>query len=411
VAIDVESLSQEFATILPHLDERQRRIVLGVKARALGRGGVSKVAQASGVSRATVTKAVQELDAGIPVTSAVRRPGGGRKPLTQTDPGLMGALDALVGPATRGDPESPLLWCSKSTRQLAEALTREGHPISHPRVGDLLERLGYNLQANVKTKEGGSHPDRDAQFHYLNEQVKAFLDAGDPVISVDTKKKELVGDFKNAGREWQPIGEPVEVRVHDFADPALGKAIPYGVYDVSKNAGWVSVGKDHDTAAFAVETIRRWWLGVGTSIYPSSARLMICADGGGSNGSRVRLWKTELARLADEQGVEITVCHLPPGTSKWNKIEHRLFSHISMNWRGRPLTSHEVIVELIGSTRTRTGLQVHAELDPGFYATGIKISDKQFSALKQQQIRQHSFHGDWNYTVVPGNQLRIDNYE
>jgi len=404
-----ESLAGKFASILPHLNERQRRIVLGVEARALGRGGIARVAQASGMSRATVTKAVQELEAGIPVTSGVRQPGGGRKPLTETDPGLMETLDVLVNPATRGDPESPLLWCSKSTRQLARALNEEGHPISHARVGDLLGRLGYNLQANVKTHEGGSHPDRDAQFHYLNEQVKAFLDAGDPVISVDTKKKELVGDFKNVGREWQPSGEPVEVRVHDFVDPALGKAIPYGVYDVSRNAGWVSVGKDHDTAAFAVETIRRWWLGVGTRLYPASTRLLVCADGGGSNGARVRLWKVELARLADEQTLDITVSHLPPGTSKWNKIEHRLFSHISMNWRGRPLTSLEVIVELIGSTKTRNGLHVHAELDDGFYATGIKISDSQFSNLQHQQIRKHDFHGDWNYEVVPSPQLRIGN--
>src|SRR5665811_667718 len=346
------------------------------------------------------SKAVRELSGAVKQATPgrVRRPGGGRKPLTETDPGLVEALEALVDPATRGDPESPLRWSSKSTRELADALGAQGHHVSHVSVGALLRSQDYSLQAASKTREGRQHPDRDAQFRYLAAKVNAYLAAGDPVISVDTKKKELVGNYKNAGREWQPTGEPVEVDVHDFPDPTVGKAIPYGVYDVGANAGWVSVGKDHDTASFAVATLRSWWQQVGRPGYPDTRRLLICADSGGSNGARLRLWKVELATLAAETGLAITVCHLPPGTSKWNKIEHRLFSHISMNWRGRPLESHEVVVDLIAATTTRTGLKVRAELDEGTYPKGVRITDKQMAILP---LERHSFHPDWNYTLLP----------
>jgi len=398
VVVDEEVLARKLAAVLPRLSERERRVVLGAEARALGRGGVGVVARAAGVSRPTVTKAVAELDQPDAAWGRVRRRGGGRKRATDKDPGLLVALEALVAPATRGDPESPLRWTSKSTRQLADALTAAGQPISYHTVGELLRGQGYSLQANAKTVEGRQHPDRDAQFHYLSAQVRAHLDAGDPVVSVDTKKKELVGDYKNAGREWQPKGEPVAVGVHDFPDPAVGKAIPYGVYDVGANAGWVSVGRDHDTAAFAVATLRSWWTTVGRPTYPDSGRLLICADSGGSNGARLRLWKVELAALAADTGLTITVCHLPPGTSKWNKIEHRLFSHISMNWRGRPLTSHEVVVDLIAATTTREGLTVHAQLDDASYPKGVKITDQQMAALP---LQRHEFHSDWNYTLTP----------
>jgi transposase len=396
VAVDEEVLARKFAIVLPRLNERERRLVLGAEARALGRGGLSVVARAAGVSRPTVTRAVQELEEPGPPAGRVRRPGGGRKRLVDRDPGLVEALEALVDPATRGDPQSPLRWTSKSTRQLAEALTAAGHPVSYHTVGELLRGRGYSLQAAVKAREGAQHPDRDAQFRYLSAQVTAFLAAGDPVISVDTKKKELVGDYKNAGREWQPKGRPERVNVHDFPDPAVGKAIPYGVYDVAANTGWVSVGKDHDTASFAVATLRSWWQTVGRVGYPHAARLLICADSGGSNGARLRLWKVELAAMAAHTGLEITVCHLPPGTSKWNRIEHRLFAHISMNWRGRPLTSHEVVVDLIAATATREGLSVHAELDERAYPKGVKITDAQMAALP---LARHGFHGDWNYTL------------
>jgi transposase len=393
-------LADKFAVVLPCLDERQRRVVLGAEARALGRGGIRTVARAAGVSEPTVSKAVRELSP--PVGQAphgrVRRPGGGRKPLTETDPGLVAALEALVDPATRGDPQSPLLWTSKSTRELADALAEQGHKVSHVTVGALLRARGYSLQAAAKTREGRQHPDRDAQFRYLTGQLNAYLDAGDPVVSVDTKKKELVGNYKNAGREWQPKGQPVEVNVHDFPDKTVGKAIPYGVYDVGANTGWVTVGRDHDTAAFAVATLRSWWTSVGRPAYPDASRLLISADSGGSNGARLRLWKVELAKLAADAGVAITVCHLPPGTSKWNQIEHRMFSHISMNWRGRPLESHEAVVALIGATTTRAGLTVHAELDEGSYPKGVKITDKQMTALP---LTAHKFHGDWNYTLNP----------
>lgn len=328
----------------------------------------------------------------------MRMPGAGRKPLSVTDPGLAAALDELLDPDSRGDPESPLRWTCKSTGQLALALTKAGHPVSAESVGKLLHEAGYSLQANVKVREGSQHPDRDAQFRYLNEQARAFRDAGLPVVSVDAKKKELIGDFKNVGKEWQPKGQPVPVRVHDFLDPQLGKAIPYGVFDIERNVGWVSVGQDHDTASFAVESLRRWWRGDGRDGYPAATRLLICCDSGGSNGFRNRLWKVELGRFADETGLQVTVCHLPPGTSKWNKIEHRLFSHISMNWRGRPLVSHEVIVNLIAATTTKEGLRVHAERDLSDYPLGNSVSDR---ALAEVDVRPHEFHGEWNYTIAP----------
>lgn len=399
MVVDEDLVARKFAAMSPFLDERQRRLWLGVEAREVGHGGISAVARAAGVSRPTVAKAVKELGqpaAGLPA-GRVRRAGGGRKKASQTDPDLLADLQRLVDPATRGDPESSLLWTSKSTRELADALAEGEHQASHTLVGRLLKQLGYSLQAMAKTAEGKQHPDRDAQFRYLTAQVNAHHDAGQPVISVDTKKKELVGEYKNGGQEWQPKGEPVAANVYDFIGPQ-GKAIPYGIYDVGANTGWVSVGTDHDTAAFAVATLRRWWQAMGQPTYPGADRLLICADGGGSNGSRTRLWKVELAALAADTGLAITVCHLPPGTSKWNKIEHRLFSHISMNWRGRPLQSHHVVVQLIAATTTRTGLKVHAELDQDTYPKGIKISDDQ---MRQLPLHRHSFHGDWNYTLNP----------
>ena len=396
-----ESLAAKLAAVLPHLDERQRRLVMGAEARALGHGGIKVVARAAGVSAVTVSKGVAELDAGEEPLGRTRREGGGRKPVTETDPAVRSTLLSLVDPTSRGDPESPLRWTTKSVRHLADAMSAAGHAISPPTVAKLLKAEGFSLQANAKTIEGGQHPDRDAQFRYLNDRVREHQDSGDPVISVDTKKKELVGKFKNGGREWQPKGEPEHTNVHDFMVKDLGKAIPYGVYDVAADSGWVSVGTDHDTAEFAVATIRTWWRTTGSDTHPQARRLLICADGGGSNGYRTRLWKTELAHLADETGLAITVCHLPPGTSKWNKIEHRLFSHISMNWRGRPLESHEVIVNTIAATTTRAGLTVHAELDTRNYPKGIKITDQQMEGLEQRALRRHDFHGEWNYTLVP----------
>ena len=337
------TLASKLALILPHLNERQRRLVLGAEARALGHGGVSVVARAAHVSRTTVHAALAELDTAVPDSERSRKPGGGRTALKQRDPTLLADLEALIGPVTRGDPMSPLRWTCKSTRQLAAALCAQGHQISHQTVASLLAQLEYSLQAPRKMLEGTSHPDRDAQFAYLNGQVAATLAAQQPVISVDCKKKELVGAYKNGGQEYQPQGQPEVVNVYDFVDKAVGKAIPYGIYDVGRNAGWVNVGQDHDTAQFATESLRRWWYAVGTVAYPAATQLLICADGGGSNGSRVRLWKVALQALADETGLAISVCHLPPGTSKWNKIEHRLFAHITMNWRGRPLVSHAVV--------------------------------------------------------------------
>ncbi len=399
-AVLEQQLADKYESMAPLLDERQRRRWLGVEARALGRGGVSAVARATGMSRTTVTAAVKEL--GEPVASTaeerVRRPGVGRPSVTQVDPELMAALESLVDPATRGDPESPLRWTSKSTRMLAKELGVQGRRAGPRTVARLLKAAGYSLQATRKTThEGGTHPDRDEQFRYLSAQVNDHLDSGDPVVSVDTKKKELVGHYKNGGREWQPAAQPEQVNVYDFIGEE-GKAIPYGIYDIAANAAWVSVGRDHDTATFAVTTLRRWWQAMGQPLYPNAGRLLICADGGGSNGSRVRLWKVELAAFAAASGLQITVCHFPPGTSKWNKIEHRLFSHISMNWRGRPLESHETIVELIAATTTRTGLKVQAELDEGDYPKGVKITDQQMAALP---LSRHDFHGDWNYTLRP----------
>jgi hypothetical protein len=391
-------LKEKMTALLPYLNERQRRLFLAVEARALGHGGVVRVARATGVSRPTIQQGLRELTGAVAPLERVRRVGGGRRSLAERNPALLTDLEALVDPDTRGDPMSPLRWTCKSTRQLAGALQERGHRVGYRTVAALLDQAGYSLQAAAKTLEGSQHPDRDAQFHYLNDQVKAFLAAGQPVVSVDAKKKELVGTFKNGGREWQPQGQPEQVNVHDFPDKQVGKAIPYGVYDVGRNAGWVTVGRDHDTATFAVASLRRWWQAVGTGAYPGAERLLICADGGGSNGYRIRLWKVELQQFADASGLTVTVCHLPPGTSKWNKIEHRLFAHISMNWRGRPLVSHEIIVDLIGATTTSTGLRVQAELDPGQYPTKVKVSDDELATV---QLTPHAFHGEWNYTVSP----------
>ena len=398
VAVE-RQLAEKYELIAPLLDERQRRRWLGIEARALGRGGVSAVARATGASRATVTAAVAELAGGGQDSAAgrVRRAGAGRPRVRERDPGVVAALERLVDPATRGDPESPLRWTSKSARTLADELGAQGYSVAPRTVAKLLHESGYSLQATRKTREGAAHPDRDAQFRYLSGPINAHLGTGDPVVSVDTKKKELVGRYKNGGREWQPTGEPEQVEVYDFIGEA-GKAIPYGVYDVAANAAWVSVGRDHDTAAFAVATLRRWWQAMGRPLYPHARRLLICADGGGSNGYRVRLWKVELAAFAAQTGLAITVCHLPPGTSKWNRIEHRLFSHISMNWRGRPLESHETVVQLIAATTTRTGLAVQAELDDRAYPKGTKISDEQMASLP---LTRHDFHGEWNYTLQP----------
>lgn len=385
------------------LDERMRRLFAAAEASAFGRGGITRVAQATGVSRRAIHVGLQELsNLKEPVENPpkrIRKAGAGRKSVIQTDVGLMSALEKLVEPMTRGDPESPLRWTCKSLRTLAGELAANGHPVSYPVVGELLHELGYSLQANRKVLEGTDHPDRNAQFEFISEQTRQQLMAGNPVISVDTKKKELVGAFKNNGTTWCPEGKPEQVKVHDFVDKELGRANPYGVYDVGSNTGWVSVGTDHDTASFAVETIRRWWSTMGRQCYPAASELMITADGGGSNGSRVRLWKIELQRLADEIRIPIYVSHLPPGTSKWNKIEHRLFSYISMNWRGQPLVSHEVIINLIAGTTTRKGLKVHAELDDSLYPAGIKVSDDEF---KQINLTRNTFHGEWNYRIDPG---------
>ena len=373
------------------------------EAQTYGWGGVSAVSDATGMSRNTIKRGLAELalrkkNPRAVVSSGLRKKGGGRKRLTETDPGLSEALNWLVEPTSRGDPMSPLRWTCKSTAHLAEELSRQGHPIGAWTVGNMLNASGYSLQSNRKTKEGGSHPDRNAQFEHINTTVKRFQQRGEPVISVDTKKKELVGAFKNGGREWQPKGKPDEVLVHDFVDKELGKVIPYGVFDLSQNEGWVSVGIDHDTAQFAVQAIGRWWQKMGSRRYPRAKELLITADGGGSNGSRCRLWKVTLQELAVHLGLPIHVCHFPPGTSKWNKIEHRMFSHITQNWRGRPLVSHEVIINLIANTTTKAGLKIRAELDRGNYPVGIKISDAELSGLN---LKLAKFHGDWNYTLLP----------
>lgn len=398
---NLELIRQKFETLEPFMDERLRRLWAAAEANALGHGGITAVSTATGLSRTTIRRGLSESLPGLaPASGGIRGPGGGRKPVIAQDQTLLVDLESLVEPLTRGDPQSPLRWTLKSTRRLALELQAMGHRVSARTVASLLHGLHYSLQANRKTLEGSTHPDRNAQFAYLNERTKAFQAQGQPVISVDAKKKELVGAFKNPGREWQPAGEPEHVQIHDFEDKQLGKAIPYGVYDVTMNTGWVSVGIDHDTSEFAVETVRQWWHQMGRHTYPGANRLFVMADGGGSNGVRRRLWKTELQRLADETGLEVVVGHLPPGTSKWNKIEHRMFAFITQNWRGRPLISHEVIVNLIGSTTTQTGLQLRAALDPNAYETGKKITDE---ALEAVQIKRDSFHGEWNYTILPRN--------
>jgi Rhodopirellula transposase DDE domain len=394
----MESLARRYDALKPHLSERQRRLWLGSEARELGSGGVRIVADAVRVSPDTVRRGRSELDDPVPPPPGRSRgPGGGRKRAEQRDPGLVAALDKLVDPDSRGDPLTPLRWTSKSLRSLATALGAQGHQVSASLVQRLLHEAGYSLQANSKTLEGAAHPDRDAQFRHIHDTAAAFLAAGAPVVSVDCKKKELVGQYKNNGKEYHPAGDPEKVQVHDFAGEA-GKAIPYGIYDLGANTGWVSVGTDHETAAFAVNTLRSWWTTHGRHTYPNTDRLLITADSGGSNGNRRRTWKTELAALATETGLAISVCHLPPGTSKWNKIEHRLFCQITLNWRGRPLTSHETILNLIGATTTSTGLKVTATLDTDNYPTGIKISDQEMQALP---ITRDPFHGEWNYTLHP----------
>jgi transposase len=399
-----EAIAAKFCMLRPLLDERARRLWAAVEARAMGRGGISRVAEATGLSRVTIRAGLQELalaDSGAgaeALPERVRRRGGGRKPLSQHDPHLLHALETLVAPVTRGDPMSLLRWTCKSASQLAAALRAQGHPVSERTVNRLLHDLGYSLQSNRKTLEGSTHPDRDAQFQYINRRAKAFQQQRQPVISVDTKKKELVGQFRNSGREWSPQGQPEEVEVHDFPSKTLGKVIPYGVYDEATNTGWVSVGVDHDTAEFAVETVRRWWRHMGIQTYPKAKRLLITADGGGSNGSRCRLWKAELQRLADETGLRISVCHFPPGTSKWNKIEHRMFCHITENWRGRPLVSREVVVNLIGHTTTTKGLVIRSALDDHSYPTGREVTAEQMERLA---LKQEKFHGEWNYTLRP----------
>jgi hypothetical protein len=398
------ALRQKFQLLRPILTERMRRHWAASEALTLPRGGISLVAEATGLSRTTVRAGMRELrqgparEAGQQDPQRSRRPGGGRHLVEADDPTLLRDLERLVDPATRGDPMSPLRWTCKSTRTLAAELRRQGHDLSHETVALLLQHLGYSLQANRKTREGTAHPDRNAQFEFISARVRAFQKRGQPVVSVDTKKKELIGDFKNGGAEWQPEGEPEEVRAKDFPDKRLGKGIPYGVYDLTCNKGWVSVGIDHDTAAFATETIRRWWEEMGRRAYPQATELLLTADGGGSNGSRNRLWKVCLQRVADDLGLKVSVCHFPPGTSKWNKIEHRMFCHITRNWRGRPLASRAVVVNLIGSTRTEAGLEIHAELDEKEYATGVKVTDEE---LAEVRIKKNEFHGEWNYTILP----------
>jgi len=396
----VTAVRHKFEALLPTLDERRRRLWAASEAQSLGHGGIAIVHEATRLTRLTIATGVRELKERdhLPAVSAVRRPGGGRKRIAEKDTTLLGDLDALIEPTTRGDPENPLRWTCKSLRNLVVELTALGHPISVEKVSQLLVGMGYSLQANQKTREGGSDEDRDAQFHHISDTIKSFAERAQPAVSVDAKKKELIGDFKNAGREWQPKGSPEQVRVHDFIDTELGKAIPYGVYDIADNSAWVSVGTDHDTAEFAVNTILTWWRQMGRAVYPQATELLITADGGGSNSSRSRLWKLALQRLADETELTITVRHLPPGTSKWNKIEHRLFSYITQNWRGRPLVSHEVVVNLIGSTTTRTGLKVNAAIDSAQYPKGIAVTDAQLATVR---IIKSEFRGDWNYSIEP----------
>lgn len=399
----IKQIETKYRSLVALMDERMRRQWAATEATAYGWGGIQAVAQATGLSPTTIRKAQGELAARLAnpqgeVITRVRKPGAGRKSKIEVNPDLVKALERLVDPATRGDPESPLRWTCKSIRKLAGELATQGYSVSESTVGRLLRAAGYSLQSNCKTREGTAHPDRNAQFERIAATVRAFQDRGQPVISVDAKKKELVGDFKNGGREWQPVGQPEEVRVHDFMDKELGKAIPYGVYDLTRNQGWVSVGIDHDTARFAAAAIHRWWQKMGQPRYPDATELLLMADGGGSNGSRCRLWKVALQELANQLGIPIRVCHFPPGTSKWNKIEHRMFSHITQNWRGRPLVSHDVIVNLIAQTTTTKGLTIQAELDSGSYPTGIKVSDQELAAVN---LRPDDFHGEWNYTIAP----------
>lgn len=390
--------------LLPHLDERTCRLYLAAEAKAEGYGGIASVCRVSGFARTTIERGIRELaEEPLPV-GRTRREGAGRKKLRESNPELVEGMNRLVAEETRGDPMSPLLYTSKSTTKIAEELTRAGHPVSADTIGRLLDEEGYSLQANAKTREGKQHPDRDAQFKFINKQVKAHQKKGNPVLSVDAKKKELVGNYKNGGREWHEKGSPDKVNVHDFPDKKVGKALPYGIYDVNRNEGWVNVGCDHDTAAFAVASLRAWWEGLGSESYPEAKEVLICADGGGSNGSRLRLWKVELAKFADETGLTVNVCHLPPGTSKWNKIEHRMFSHISMNWRGRPLSSHEVVVNLIGNTTTRQGLRVRASLDTRKYPTKIKVTNAEMGAVP---LKPKRFHGEWNYTIPPSSKAKV----
>ncbi len=398
--IDISAIRLRYETLRPVLDERARRRFAVSEALAAGRGGIAAVSEATGIARSTIGRGLDELrgKASDSAQGGIRRAGAGRKPLTETDPTLLSDLEKIVDPSTRGDPLSPLTWTTKSLSKLAAALQAMGHSVGRDVVGTLLKRLGYSLQANRKTLEGSHHVDRDAQFQHIARTVQRAITASQPAISVDTKKKELVGAFKNGGREWHPAGSPETVRVHDFVDPTLGRASPYGIYDIAADKGWVSVGIDHDTASFAVNAIRSWWTAMGRERYPNAHSLTITADGGGSNGSRVRLWKVELQTLADELGLAITVLHLPPGTSKWNKIEHRLFSFISRNWRGRPLVDYQTIVELIGATTSTKGLTVRCELDRTAYPAGVKISDADMDALN---IVPDTFHGEWNYTVKP----------
>ena len=399
----VRQIEWKYRSLASLMDERMRRQWAASEAQAYGWGGVSAVSEAIGMSPNTIRRGIAELEEraahpDVSIESRIRREGGGRKSLTEIDAGLLDSLERLVDPTTRGDPESPLRWTCKSTTQLADALTRQGHALSPRSVGRLLNAAGYSLQSNRKTVEGASHPDRNAQFEHISHAVLSFQHQGQPVISVDTKKKELVGAFKNGGREWRPKGLPEEVRIYDFLEPELGKAIPYGVYDLTSNQGWVSVGIDHDTARFAVEAIRRWWRKMGSKRFPTARRLLITADGGGSNGSRCRLWKIALQDLAAQLGLPIHICHFPPGTSKWNKIEHRMFSHITQNWRGRPLISHEVIINLIANTATKNGLKIRAALDRGSYPTGLAITDEELATVN---LKRDAFHGEWNYTILP----------
>jgi len=392
-------LQTKLAGVWPLLDERTRRLLAANEARALGHGGISRVSRACGLSRKAIAKGVREIAAGTAFPPGrVRRPGAGRRTITSRDPRLAGALERLIEPGTRGDPESPLRWTCKSTRTLAAQLTRHQHPISHMKVAQLLHEQGYSLQSNRKTEEGGDHPDRDAQFRYINTRVQRALSQGAPVISVDTKKKELVGNYENGGQQWLPAKQPVKVQGHDFPHPEVPRAYPYGVYDLERNTGFVNVGTDHDTGAFAVASIRGWWRHEGRRLYPEANDVLITADGGGSNGSRLRLWKLELQRLADETDLSLSVCHFPPGTSKWNKIEHRLFSFISSNWRGEPLRDYETVVKLISRTATAKGLTVTCRLDRRKYPTGRKVTDEE---MKRVNLERHTFHGEWNYTIRP----------